>query len=158
MVITKPKKSEANEKQHYVNNKTFTNILVTYYNAPDSPEGQVAYEQIGKIFLLLVNKIASSSNWRGYDQFIKDEMKQDALFMMITKLSKYDHEKYDNPFSYFSSVVINVFRQHMNKLKRSMQRNVRFEGLQENGMEYLIVDSKFGNMITRGQVNTKTKK
>jgi DNA-directed RNA polymerase specialized sigma24 family protein len=140
-------------KKHYVNNKDFIEILVEYHNAPNSRPGQKAYQKIGKIFLILADRIANGGSFRGYSSEIKEEMVNDAVFTMIRKLDKYDHEKYDNPFSYFTSVTINVFRQHMNKLHLRMERNVRFDMIHENGLEYIVLGNKFDDKFARGEVD-----
>jgi len=130
--------------KHYITNKEFTKLLVAYNNDPESKTGKKAYEQIGKVLILLANKIASGGSWRGYTDEIKEEMKAEAIFTMIKNLSKYDHEKYSNPFSYFTTITLNVFYQHMNKLHITMDRYVSFNSLSAAGMEYLIIDDKFG--------------
>ena len=86
---TKPKKI----KNHYINNKAFTELLIVYHNNPEVYEGKKAYEKIGKIFLTLANKIASGGSWRYYSDDIREEMINDAIFTMIKNLQKYDHEK-----------------------------------------------------------------
>jgi hypothetical protein len=145
-----PKK--AKPKAHYINNKQFTALLVEYHNDPDSFEGKRAYEKIGKLFLTLANKIANGGSWRYYSDDIKEEMINDAIYTMIKNLQKYDHEKFNNPFSYFTTVTINIFRQHMNKLHIRLERNVRLDMMAENGLEYLIVDDVFGDKFARGEL------
>ena len=140
------------KKGHYINNKSFTKLLVTYHNDPESFEGKRAYEKIGKVFMLLADKIANGGSWRYYTPDIKEEMINDALYTMIKNLNQYDHEKFNNPFSYFTTVTINIFRQHMNKLHLRMERNVRLDMMQENGLEFMIIDNTFGDKFSRGEV------
>ena len=142
----------------YINNKEFRVILIDYFNDPDSVMGKRRYEQIGKIFLLLTNKLVNSGSFRKYPKELKEEMVNDALFTLTKNLRQYDHEKYDNPFSYFTSVVLNIYRQHMNKNKLSLDRHVRLDSLNTNGLEYLIVDNKFHDKMTHGKVTTNTTK
>ena len=139
-------------RTHYINNKSFTKLLVDYHNDPDSLEGRRSYEKVGKLFLMLANKIANGGSWRYYSDDIKEEMINDAIFTMIKNLDQYDHEKYNNPFSYFTTVTINIFRQHMNKLHIRLDRNVRLDMMADNGLEYLIVDPVFGDKFIRGEV------
>jgi hypothetical protein len=140
------------KKQHYINNKDFTELLIAYHNGPETKQGIRAHNKIGKVFLLLADKIANGGSWRGYSPDIKEEMINDAVYTMIKNLNKYDHEKFDNPFSYFTSVTINIYRQSINKMKLNMDRNVRFDFLSANGLEYLIVDDSFGGKINHSQV------
>jgi hypothetical protein len=142
----------------YINNKEFRDIMIEYHNDPDSRAGSKLYEKIGAIVLLLANKIISSGSFRNYPQELKEEMVSDAAYTMIKNLHKYDHEKYDNPFSYFTTVVRNIFFQHMNKNKTNLDRHVRLESLSGNGLEFLIVDNKFHDKMHHGKVTTTTQK
>jgi hypothetical protein len=145
-----------NEK-HYINNDQFTDILINYYNDPDSKTGKKYYEQIGKIFLLLANKIINGGNFRNYPEPLKEEMINDAVYLMIKKLNKYDHEKYSNPFSYFTTVTLNVIYQHIKKEKKRIERNVRLDTIEINGLEYLVADSPFKDKLEFGKVKTSSK-
>lgn len=144
-------------KNYYTNNKEFTELLVAYYNDPDSEDGKKRYEQIGAILILLANRVASASNFAGYTSDIKEEMIQDAIYTMIKNLHKYDYEKYNNPFSYFTTMAINVFRHKLNKFKVDLSRNTKLSTLEENGLEYLIADMPYGDLINKNQIKTRTK-
>jgi len=145
-------------KKHYINNEDFTNLLIAYNNDPDSKEGRKTYEQIGKLLLTLANKIASGPSFASYTPNIKEEMIQDAIFTMIKHLHKYDYEKYSNPFGYFTTIVMNVFKHHLTKMKLNMERYTRLELLEENGMEYLIVNLPHSELLNKNQVKTNQKK
>ncbi len=146
------------ENTHYINNKEFTELLIAYNNDPDSPEGKKYYEQIGALLLMLANKVAASTSFASYTANINEEMIQDAIYTMIKNLHKYDYEKFNNPFSYFTSIVINVFKHHLSKLKINMERFIRLESIEENGMEYMITDMPYGHLLNRNQVKTNQKK
>jgi hypothetical protein len=142
----------------YINNKEFRTILIEYINDPDSAQGKKQYEKVGKIFLLLANKLISGGSFRQYPKELKEEMVNDAVYTMIKNLRKYDHEKYDNPFSYFTSVVVNIYRQHMNKNKLNLNRHIRLEAIKDNGLEYLICENKFYDKMTHGKISTTNPK
>jgi hypothetical protein len=138
---------------HFVDNKTFINLLVIYNNNPDSLEGKKAYEKIGKILILIANKLSQSGSFRQYSPDIKEEMIQDSIYMMIKNLKHYNHEAFSNPFSFFTTIAFNIFRQHLNKLKVKMERYVRLESIQDNGLEYMVKDLKFSDKIHYGKVS-----
>lgn len=137
---------------HFVNNETFIKLLVVWNNDQDSREGKRAYEKIGKILILIANKLASSGSFRQYSDDIKEEMIQDAIYTMIRNLRHYDHEAFSNPFSFFTTISFNIFRQHLNKLKVKMGRYVRLESIQANGLEYMVKDIKFADKIQIGKL------
>jgi DNA-directed RNA polymerase specialized sigma24 family protein len=146
------------KKNHYINNKEFTELLIAYNNDPDSKVGRQYYEQIGVLLLMLANKVASSPSFTSYTPNIKEEMVQDAIYTMIKNLHKYDYKKYNNPFSYFTSIVINVFKHHLSKMKISMERFVRLETIETNGLEYMISDMPYSHLMNKSQVRTNQKK
>jgi len=145
-------------KRHYINNKEFTELLIAYNNDPDSKRGRKIYENIGSLLLMLANKVASGPSFNSYTPNIKEEMVQDAIFTMIKNLHKYDYEKYSNPFGYFTSIVMNVFKHHLSKMKIDMGRYTRLELLEENGMEYLILNLPHGDLLNKNQVKTNQRK
>ena len=144
-------------KNHYVNNAMFTQLLIDYYNDPDSRLGKKRYEQIGNIFLMLANRVASAANFSGYTSDIKEEMVQNAIFTMIKNLDKYDHDKYDNPFSYFTTIAINAFKRQLKISKKELSRNMRLSMIEENGLEYLIKDMPYADLLNTNQVKTNSK-
>lgn len=145
---------EINTTTHYVKNAEFLELLILYSNEPNSREGKKAYEKIGAIVMSIAYKLAESGSFRQYTPDIKEEMIQDAIYAMIKAVPLFDHKKFSNPFSYFTGCSFNIFRQHLNKLKIKMERYVRLEGLEDNGMEYLIKDSKFASKLNTGKVIT----
>jgi hypothetical protein len=52
---------------------------------------------------LMVNKYANKGQWRGYS-YISD-MKSDALLTLCQNAFKYNEEKYDNPFGYYTQII-----------------------------------------------------
>lgn len=75
-------------------------------------EGREDYftPDLTKMIILLVNKIASAPNWRGYTYI--DDMKGDAvktLYENILKFNRAKAGKYPNPFAYATQIVTNSF-------------------------------------------------
>ena len=138
---------------HFVDNQTFIKLLVIYNNDPESREGRRAYEKIGSTLILIANKLATSGSFRQYTDDIKEEMIQDAIYTMIRNLRHYDHLTFSNPFSFFTTISFNIFRQHLNKLKVRTARYVRLENIQANGLEYLVKDVKFADKLHYGKVS-----
>jgi hypothetical protein len=52
---------------------------------------------------LMVNRYANKGQWRGYSYI--DDMKSDALLTLCQNAFKYNEEKYDNPFGYYTQII-----------------------------------------------------
>jgi len=73
--------------------------------------------KLAKMFILMVNKYAQRSNWRGYTYL--DEMKGQALLQLAQMSLKFDEYKSDNPFSYYTASVSNSFTRVLNLEKKN---------------------------------------
>lgn len=73
--------------------------------------------KLAKMFILMVNKYAQRSNWRGYTYL--DEMKGQALLQLAQMGLQFDEYKSDNPFSYYTASVSNSFTRVLNLEKKN---------------------------------------
>lgn len=74
-------------------------------------------DKLAKMFILMVNKYAQRSNWRGYTY--NDEMKGQALLQLSQMCLQFDEYKSDNPFSYYTASISNSFTRVFNLEKRN---------------------------------------
>lgn len=81
------------------------------------------YDKIGEIILKLIDHISTKHNFRMYPYL--DDMKMLAMEHCIKGLDKFDCEKYNNPFWFFSKSVENAFKQVIIKEKKLL--NDKFE-------------------------------
>ena len=77
-------------------------------------------DELGKSFLLLVQRFQSKANWYNYPKQVKDELISNALCDLVDVWYKFDENKSKNPFAYFTAVVSNSFRKTINKEKAYM--------------------------------------
>jgi len=114
---------EKKRKKNYINNKDFHLVMKAYRVIYDKAieEGKPTPTQpryFGEAIKMMTTKIASKPCWSGYS--FLDEMKDDAMMTCITYAHRYDpikaeaSEQGPNPFSYFTMVIINAFRQRLN--------------------------------------------
>lgn len=89
-------------KNFYINNKEFYDEIVKYKEGDDSYK-----EAIWLKFQKLAKRKSSQTKFSGYTY--KEDFVSDAVVMCALKLDKFDHEKYTNPFAYFTEVVKNCF-------------------------------------------------
>lgn len=97
----------------YVNNKDFYDLLVEYKKTKD----RKIYNKIGKIFLLIAQRLLNKSNFINYSQDRKDEMISDSVYLMTKYINSFDPEKSNNGFSYFTQVSFNAIRHYINDKK-----------------------------------------
>jgi len=102
----------------YVNNNEFQEHLVKYFTNKDN----ISKEKIGKIFMIIAQRILNKPCFINYTKDRKDDMISDATFFMVKYIESYDVKR-GNPFAYFSGVAFNAFRQNINKVKK---RNLMF--------------------------------
>ena len=87
-------------------------------------------EELGKMFLMLAERYAQRSNWRGYTYV--DEMKGQAILQLSQIGLQFDESKSENPFAYYTAAVTNSFTRVLNIEKRN--QNIRDDMLEENGL------------------------
>ena len=71
-------------------------------NYPKSP-AECFTQKLTQYLQLMVNRYANKGQWRGYS-YIED-MKSDALLTLCQNAFKYNEEKYDNPFGYYTQII-----------------------------------------------------
>lgn len=71
-------------------------------NFPLSP-AECFTPKLTEYLQLMVNRYANKGQWRGYS-YIED-MKSDALLTLCQNAFKYNEEKYDNPFGYYTQII-----------------------------------------------------
>lgn len=91
----------------YVDNKRFHELLVEYKKTGS----RKVYNEIGKIFLDISQRMLQKLNFINYSQDRKDEMSSLACLYMIRYLNNYDPLISNNPFAYFSQYAYNAYLQ-----------------------------------------------
>lgn len=115
----------------------------------DYKDTGIISEELGQLFITMVDHILGHSNFRNYTQAVHEEMKSYALLLLV----KYSHncDAYQRDarqvFNYLSTVTFNAFKQTLQKyykrlnLKRELERQYLDMLTQEYGIsikkEYL---------------------
>lgn len=79
-------------------------------------------EELGKIFVTMANNLAFSRQFINYSIDWKNDMKSDAIFHCVKYVGTFNIEKGQNPFAYFTTVIINAFIQRIKKEKLGHER------------------------------------
>jgi DNA-directed RNA polymerase specialized sigma subunit len=89
-------------------------------------------EQLGKYFMLLVDRIGQKGNWRNYSYL--DDMKSAALLNLCSGAwSKFDINSPSSPFSYYTTCIERSFIQYLTKQHK--QRDILDEIKMANGLD-----------------------
>lgn len=87
-------------------------------------------ENLGRMFVMLSERYAQRSNWRGYTYI--DEMKGQAILQLSHIGLQFDESKSENPFAYYTAAVTNSFTRILNIEKKS--QNIRDDLLEDAGL------------------------
>lgn len=99
-------------------------------------------EELGKMFMIMIDHILGHSNFRNYTQAVREEMKSHALLLLI----KYSHncDAYQRDarqvFNYLTTIIFNACKQTLQKyykqqnLKRDLEQKYIDMLTQEYGM------------------------
>jgi len=88
-------------------------------------------DELAAMHMLMVSKYITHPWWNGYTY--KDDMMGHALMSLAAAALKFNPEKSNNPFGYYTEIMKNSFMQV--KKQEAKHRNVRDVLLVEHGME-----------------------
>lgn len=86
--------------------------------------------KLARMFIKLVERYATRSNWRGYTY--NDEMQSSALLQLSQIGLKFDESKSQNPFAYYTATITNSFTRVLNLEKKN--QNIRDDILEANNL------------------------
>jgi hypothetical protein len=86
--------------------------------------------ELAKMFMKLCEKYATRWNWRGYTY--NDEMRGHALLHLTDMGLKFNEQKSQNPFAYYTATITNSFIRILN-IEKKMQ-NIRDDILESHGL------------------------
>jgi hypothetical protein len=120
------KKREKRAKEHYVNNKEFSQAVVDYVNLAIESRGKGEDEPtipnyIGECFLKIAEGLSHKPNFISYTY--REEMVMDAVENCIKAIMNYDINKatrtgLPNAFAYFTQISYYAFLRRIAKEKR----------------------------------------
>lgn len=100
--------------KHYVNPKEFEQQILTFYKSGDITK------ELGESIYNIANRLSYAPNFINYTY--KEDMIGDALIKMFAALNnkKFDTKK-GNPFSYFTKIAYNAYRNRIKKEKKARE-------------------------------------
>ena len=98
-------------------------------NYPKTP-AECFTPKLTEYLMLMVNRYANKGQWRGYS-YIED-MKSDALKTLCENAFKFNEEKYDNPFGYYTQIIKYCFITSLEK--EELVRDIKDSLWEQQGM------------------------
>lgn len=118
--IEKIKKTSLKEK-FYVEPKKFDEEIMNYYDTG------VMTNELAEMVSKISHKLSYASNFINYSY--REEMVGDGIIRMMKALisQKYNREKGTNPFSYFTRIAFNAFRNRIKKEKHIHETHEKYK-------------------------------
>lgn len=99
-------------------------------------------EELGKMFMIMTDHILGHSNFRNYEQAVREEMKSRALLLLVKYSHNCDAHQRDarQTFNYITTIIFNACKQTLQKyykqqnLKRDLEQRYIDMIAQEYGM------------------------
>lgn len=127
------------KEKFYVDPKQFDDEIVKYYG------NGIISNELAEMLNKISSKLSYSSNFAGYTY--REEMVGDGIVRMFKALisKKYDREKGTNPFSYFTRIAFNAFRNRIKKEKTIHEAQERYQ------QEYMLMTEGYSNLLKNNQ-------
>lgn len=134
------KKPKAPKEKFYVEPKKFDEEILKYYDTGDMSD------ELASMVSKIANKLSYASNFVNYTY--REEMVGDGIVRMFKALmaKKYDREKGTNPFSYFTRIAFNAFRNRIKKEKHIHEAHEKYQ------QEYMMVSEGYNNLLKNNQI------
>lgn len=125
-------------KKHYVNNADFYDSLLKYREVLLDIEDEKDYPKIpnyiAECIYEICKRIASKGNFKNYTYI--DEMISDGLENALASVNKFDPQKSNNPFAYFSQIIINAFIRRIKIEKKHSY--IKHASLEKMGIDLML--------------------
>ena len=123
MATTKKAKSTTT-RGHYVTNAQLIEAI-----AEDKANGKVLSPKLARYLYMIAERYSFSSSFAGYS--FREDMVSFAVVNLCANWHKFDPEKSDNPFAFYTTAAYRSFLQYLADEKK--QRDIRDQMLVEAG-------------------------
>jgi hypothetical protein len=119
-VVKKRGKAAVDKAKFYVDPKEFDNEIMVYYDT-----GKMS-DNLANMVSKISHKLSFAPNFINYTY--REEMVGDGVIRMMKALmaKKYNREKGTNPFSYFTRIAFNAFRNRIKKEKHMAETHEKY--------------------------------
>ena len=137
---------KAKEKPHYVNNRQFSEAVVSYCEAAaaakkENKPAPIVPNYVAECFLKIAEGLSHKSNFIRYTY--REEMVMDAVENCLKAIENYNLEAATrtgkpNAFAYFTQISWYAFLRRIAKEKK--QQDIKFKYMSQSGVEAFLLD------------------
>jgi hypothetical protein len=137
--IKKRGKKPVDKEKFYVDPKQFDEQIVVYYET-----GKMS-DELALMVSKIAHKLSYAPNFINYT--FREEMVGDGIIRMFKALmsKKYDREKGTNPFSYFTRIAFNAFRNRIKKEKHMRDTHEKYQN------ELMLFSENYNTLVRNNQ-------
>ena len=138
----KVKLKPVDKAKFYVDPKDFDQEIMNYY------DNNVMSNELAEMISKISNKLSYASNFINYSY--REEMVGDGIIRMMKALiaKKYNRTKGTNPFSYFTRIAFNAFRNRIKKEKHIHETHEKYQ------KEFMMMSESFNNFSKNKSTRT----
>jgi hypothetical protein len=131
----------ANKEKFYVEPKEFDQEIMNYYD-----NGKMS-DKLADMVSKISHKLSYAPNFINYSY--REEMVGDGVIRMMKALiaKKYNRDKGTNPFSYFTRIAFNAFRNRIKKEKHIHETHEKYQ------KEVMFMSEQFNNMSKNNNIS-----
>jgi hypothetical protein len=145
---TKSKKNTkvSDKEKYYVKPHEFDEEIIKYYDS-----GEMS-DELAQMVSKIAHKLSYAPNFINYTY--REEMVGDGIIRMFKALTtkKYDREKGTNPFSYFTRIAFNAFRNRIKKEKHLRETHEKYQN------ELLLFSGDHNAIVKNNQLKISKKR
>lgn len=133
-------KKPADKEKFYVDPKHFDDEIIKYYDT-----GHMS-DDLAQMVSKISHKLSYAPNFINYTY--REEMVGDGIIRMFKALmtKKYDRVKGTNPFSYFTRIAFNAFRNRIKKEKHMRDTHEKYQN------ELMMMSENYNNLVRNNQL------
>jgi hypothetical protein len=137
--MRKKGKKPVDKEKFYVEPKQFDEEIVKYYESGNMSD------ELALMVSKIAHKLSYAPNFINYT--FREEMVGDGIIRMFKALmsKKYDREKGTNPFSYFTRIAFNAFRNRIKKEKHIRDTHEKYQN------ELILFSENYNTLVRNNQ-------
>ena len=133
---------------NYINNKHFFQAICKRFELQKlGQENSVEFMKndnyLAECFMHLANNLGRKPNFSNYTYL--DDMKMDGILDCFSKMDRFDPERSENPFSYFTTTITNAFKRRITKEHRN--QNI----VKKNAIHVMNESVNEGQVLSMGE-------
>lgn len=138
--VIKKEKKTVDKTKFYVDPKEFDQEIVEYYKTA------IMSNNLAEMISKISNKLSYAPNFINYSY--REEMVGDGIIRMMKALiaKKYNRKKGTNPFSYFTRIAFNAFRNRIKKEKHIHETHEKYQ------KEFMLMSESFNHLSKNNNI------